>query len=262
MDVPARHIDWLLREKHSGKMTAAAERDIARLQRGEPLDYVIGFSEFLGCTIDLSAFDRTKLASGETKSVRPLIPRPETEYWTEKVIAGMRRQAPPRVLDIFCGSGAIGIAVLKHVPAARVMFADIEPAYFPGIRRSLRSNGISSRRAAFLRSDIFAGIPRAERHDYILANPPYIPLRGRRVQASVRRYEPPVALFAGPEGLKFIRPLIRQAKAHLLPQGELVLEFDPPQKKAIAALARRSQYGSRFFRDQYGRWRYAILKSL
>lgn len=248
-----RGIDWLRRDKYAGKETPAFRRDAERLRRGEPVDYVIGFADFLGCKVDLSA--------------RPLIPRPETEFWTEKIIASMRSttydpRRPCRILDAFCGSGAIGIAVLKHVPHAHVVFADIEPGYFSGIRKSLRWNGISARRASFRAADVLRGVGGAEKHaekfDYILANPPYIPLRGRRVQASVRHYEPHAALFAGRDGLKFIRALLRQAPARLTRSGKLVLEFDPPQKAAIAALARR--WRTDFRKDQYGRWRYAMLQ--
>ncbi len=239
-----REINWLVREKYggpfdelrAGKIKAQLDKDIARLKRGEPVDYVIGWADFLGLKIDLAA--------------RPLIPRPETEYWTEKVIArlgdhpgpdpgsrildsGFRRNDRVKILDIFCGSGCIGLAVLAKKPRAKADFADIDRIYFPGIRRSARSNKISSRRFRLIRSDIFKNI--SGKYNYILANPPYIPSSGRRVQSSVKKFEPRQAVFAGRDGLKYIRPLLREAKAHLKPGGELILEFDPPQKNAKGA---------------------------
>lgn len=237
-----KDIDWLLRDKYGGKETAAFWRDVERLKRGEHVDYVIGWTNFLGCKIDLSA--------------RPLIPRPETEYWTEKAAADMPSGA--RVLDIFCGSGCIGSAILKRVPGTRVDFADIEPAYFPGIRRGLRWNGIAPRRAHCIASDIFKNVP--GKYDYIFANPPYIPTSGSRVARSVLRQEPQKALFAGKDGLRYIRPLIRSASSHLRREGKLAIEFHPPQKKEIGALACQYGYAIRFHKDQYGRFRWAILQ--
>lgn len=250
-----REIDWLLRDKYDGRLTAAAKKDIERLKSGEHIDYVIGWKNFLGVKVDLS--------------VRPLIPRPETEYWTEKVIEELRsrtkNQEPGtkhllRILDLFSGSGCVGLAILKHVPETRVDFADIEPAYFKGIRKSARWSGISGKRLKAITSDVFKDLGSAK-YDYILANPPYIPLpRKKRLPAAVTRQEPSRALFGGKDGLRFIRILLREGKKHLAGEGGMVIEFDSPQKPEIAALARRYGWHPEFSRDHYGKWRTAALR--
>src|SRR3989344_8156430 len=104
---------WLLQEKYNGVQSAAFLRDCERITAGEPLDYVIGFSRFLGCTIDLLE--------------RPLIPRTETEWWVEKILDRLRRPtSQSRVLDMFAGSGCIGVALLKPLAGMRVDFIDVE----------------------------------------------------------------------------------------------------------------------------------------
>ncbi|MEK9183815.1 MAG: methyltransferase, partial [Patescibacteria group bacterium] len=171
MDI-GRETEWLLRDKYNGRMTAAAARDVARLKRGEHINYLIGWAPFLDCRIDLSG--------------KPLIPRPETEHWTKKVLSDIKKSKSPepKVLDLFCGSGCIGVAALKHAPEALVDFSDIEKKYFTGIRKSLRANDINPRRAGYVRSDVLKNIG-AKKYDYILANPPYIPTAGRPVAKSV-----------------------------------------------------------------------------
>ncbi len=251
-----RDVKWLRDEKHGNRETPAFSRDLERLRRGEHIDYVIGWANFLGVKVDLTA--------------RPLIPRPETEFWVERVLQKILREAQDdkkeirkniKVLDLFCGSGCIGLAVLKHAPRVRVDFADIEPRYVAGIKKSLRSNKLLVRRARFFTSDVLKNIDE-RKYDFILANPPYIPTEGRHVAQSVLKQEPRTALFAGKDGLRFIRTLLRQAKHNLKPKGELIFEFDPPQKKAITAIAQRYRWQIEFKKDQYKRFRYAVLKNI
>src|SRR3989338_2091343 len=120
-----KETQWLLDEKHKGRLSVAAKRDIAQLKNGEHVDYVIGFVDFLGCKIDLS--------------LRPLIPRPETEYWVSKAVESIQCKMQDtkyriRILDIFAGSGCIGVAVLKHVSRAHVDFGEKEKKFCDQIK--------------------------------------------------------------------------------------------------------------------------------
>ncbi|HBA52799.1 TPA: hypothetical protein DCY68_03330, partial [Candidatus Azambacteria bacterium] len=223
---------------------AEFERDIQRLQKGEPVAYVIGFVDFLGCKIDLS--------------FRPLIPRPETEFWTEKAIEDIEKSGRKKVrcLDIFAGSGCIGVAVLKHAPVAVVDFAEKEKKFLEQIKLNARLNNLSPKRRKFIQSDIFSNISGI--YDYIFANPPYVAKRKNAVvQKSVLEWEPAGAIFGGRNGLFYINKFLKQARGHLKPEGKIYMEFDSRQKNEIAGILKRLGYGNvNFYKDQYGRWRY------
>ena len=244
-----KEIAWLLKEKYRGRLTTAAKKDIAKLKKEEPVDYLIGFVEFAGCAIDIS--------------LKPLIPRPETEYWIQKAIGDIQSSSFSNVnircLDIFAGSGCIGIAVLKNIDKSHVDFAEKEKKFMRQILLNLKKNKISKRRFAVMHSDIFDGISR--KYNYIFANPPYVAKnRMKSVQTSVLKYEPQGALFAGKDGLKYIKGFLKEAEHYLLKNGRIYLEFDSSQKNEIANLLKTFEYKNwKFYKDQYNKWRFVVI---
>jgi release factor glutamine methyltransferase len=246
----SQEIQWLIQEKYHGRLTLSAKKDIARLQKGEHVDYVIGFVNFLGCRIDLS--------------LRPFIPRPETEYWVGQAIEDIKSKIRDtkykiRVLDLFAGSGCIGIAVLKHIPQAHVDFGEKNKQLLSQIRLNAKKNGIARTRHRIIQTNIFSGI--TGRYDYIFANPPYVAeARKHKVQASVLKHEPREALFAGEDGLNYIRKFLKEAKNHLNPNGKIYMEFDSFQKQLIDRYLKKAGYSNwQFFKDQYGKWRFVVI---
>ena len=252
-----KQITWLLKEKYHNRATKKFERDVLRLKRGEPLDYVIGFAEFLGCKIDLSK--------------KPFIPRPETEFWVKETIEIIKKSYSQnerslvlgvslyiRILDIFSGSGCIGLAILKHIKNASVDFADIDRKCLEQAKINCQINKISPARYKIIKSDVFKNIK--GKYDFILANPPYIAeTRKSKIQKSVLKYEPRQALFGGKDGLFYIRRFLKEAKNHLNKEGKIYMEFDFMQKKEIEKILRKFRYNNfEFKKDQYNKWRWLI----
>lgn len=235
-----REIEWIIKEKYKGKENKEIKKDLERLKKGEPVDYIIGFVNFLNCKIDLS--------------FKPLIPRQETEFWVEKVIEEINNK---RVycLDLFSGSGCIGISILKNIKNSKVDFAEIDKKLLNQIELNLKINKIKKNRYNIFYSNIFSNVN--EKYDYIFANPPYIAKsKIGKVQKSVLNFEPKKALFGGKNGLKYIKLFLKDAKNFLRKDGRIYLEFDSFQKKEIEKIEKKAK----FYKDQYGKWRYLVIE--
>lgn len=213
-----------------------------------PDEYKDGYSFFCGAKIDLSR--------------RVLIPRPETEFWARAAIIDLAKAGGnPAVLDIFSGSGCVGIAVARAIPGARVDLADIDPAAIDQIGINLEINNISRGRARIYHSDMFDVIPEGNFYNAILANPPYVdPGRLAEVQRSVLDWEPARALFSAKHGIEASQKFLCQARARLADSGFIYLEFDPLQRQTIIKISGKAGYSrTETFKDQYGRWRFARI---
>ena len=240
-----KEIKWLLSEKYNNKLTTQAWEDIHKLKRGESVGYLIGYVDFLGCKIDLSK--------------KPLIPRPETEYWVEQVTTGYKevRLRRATMLDIFAGSGCIGITILKHLPNSTVVFSDNEDSCLEQIKINCELNKVDPTRYKIIKSDVFKKISQKEKFDYIFANPPYIPTHSKDIEQSVLINEPATALFGGEDGLKYIREFLKSAKDYLSKGGRIFMELDHPQKNQVKDILKKHGYTNyKFKRDQFNKWRY------
>lgn len=211
-----------------------------------PDEYRQGFAMFCGCKIDLSQ--------------RVLIPRPETEFMVRCAIrdSALSDCRHPAVLDIFSGSGCIGVAIARNIPNARVDFSDIDPRARRQIEINLGINNIGSGQYRIFNSDIFKSIPQDARYDIILANPPYIdPTRINEIQKSVIEYEPHHALFGGRKGLEIIERFLCDAGKFLNPSGLIYMEFDPQQAAAVERILDDGNYRRYDFnKDQFGQTRF------
>jgi len=241
----SREERWLLEEKYAGKETDAYKADVERLRQGEPLAYVIGWTPFLEQTIFLGS--------------RPLIPRVETEYWVERAleyIARTYRDSPITVLDIFAGSGAIGVATLAKLSNVSVDFAEIEKEHIATIKKNIIENGLSLSKARCIVSDVWSDVDGV--YDVIFANPPYIGTKSKNVADSVKDFEPARALFAEKNGIALIESFVRGVDQHLSERGVFWCEHDPEQTEEVVSLIENEGFLSNVWIDQYGNQRVTV----
>jgi release factor glutamine methyltransferase len=208
--------------------------------------------KFLNCKINLSR--------------KVFQPRIETEFWVKKAIkdVGMLECSNVgmlEVLDIFAGSGCIGIAVLKNIKNSIVEFSDISKEALEQIKINLKLNKIPKSRFKIYHSNFFEKL-KEKKYDVIFANPPYVALeRISEVQKEVLEKEPKIALFAGEEGMDFIEKFLKEVKNHLKPGGIFYLEFDPLQKRKIEEIMRRERFEFSFHKDQFKKFRWLRAKT-
>lgn len=239
--------EFLIRDKYDGDSAVDLSKDLARLATGEPLAYVIGWIPFLGLHINLDS--------------RPLIPRPETESWTEDLHTRLKEKFgddPFTFLDLCAGSGAIGLSVLARFPAARVRFAELVSAHCDQIRKNIVENDLDASRATVHIGDLFDVFPSDQRFDVIATNPPYVP-ETRALDASVTDFEPKVALYAGNDGLDLIRRIATEASDRLEENGELWMECDIDNiEEAKTMLLKNGAVEATIRNDLYGRSRVCV----
>lgn len=191
----------------------------------EPVQYIVGEQEFYGLPLRVSP--------------AVLIPRPETEHLVEAVLERLPHDQPLVIADIGTGSGAITIALARHLPLAVFSALDLSQAALEVARDNATRLSVA-RRVQFAVSDLLGILSldqRQNRFDAIVSNPPYVALvDSPAMHPQVREYEPATALFAGPDGLDIYKRLIPQAHEALKPGGLLALEIGHGQQAAIARL--------------------------
>jgi release factor glutamine methyltransferase len=188
---------------------------LERLERGEPLPYVIGHWEFFGLEFDL------------TPDV--LIPRPETELLVERALAWLNESPVRRtVADVGTGSGIIAISIAVNVPDAKIMATDLSAEALKVATMNAKKFDVEDR-IEFFQCDLLPVKPAfftTEQHlDLICANLPYIPTEALHSLPIYGR-EPTLALDGGEDGLELIRRLLDIGPKWLAPNGLILLEIE------------------------------------
>jgi len=192
-------------------------------QRGQriPLQHLIGSQEFW--SLDFIVSDAV------------LIPRPETEFLLERVLATCRGIAVGRALDMCAGSGVIAVVLAREL-ACPVTAVDLSPASLAIAAANVARHGVADR-VDLVCSDLFAGLIPGQQYDLIVSNPPYIvdaDIDG--LEPEVARFEPRLALSGGATGLDCIARIVATAESFLRPGGWLFLEIGADQHDSVHAL--------------------------
>ncbi len=197
----------------------AMRRGMKRLAAGEPLQYVVGDTAFMG---HLFKTDR-----------RALIPRPDTEPLVEAVLAcePLWARAQPAIVEVGTGSGCIAISLALARPAAYTAI-DVSPEALALARENADRLQVADR-LAFQEGDLLAGLGAAS-VDAVVANLPYIRTADlAALPRHIRDFEPALALDGGVDGLDCIRRLAGQAPDALRADGWLFLEIGFDQGAAV-----------------------------
>jgi release factor glutamine methyltransferase len=194
------------------------EERVARAERGEPIQYIIGHVDFRSLKIHCDP--------------RALIPRPETELLVEAILDSTRNSGCLQIADVGTGTGCIGLALLSELPKAEVIGVDISPNALALARENAQCLGLD-KHFQTLENNLLADF---EEHslDIVVSNPPYIFSNvWRTLDSAVRDYEPRLALDGGKDGLNLIHPLVEQAASALKPGGSLFLEIGYDQGPTV-----------------------------
>lgn len=207
---------------------AAYWQRVERRARREPLQYILGSTEFMSLPFDVRA--------------GVFVPRPDTEILVERADALLRALPLDRslsALDLCCGSGIIGVALACRIGNLDVTSVDVSPEAVELTRHNARKNEIAER-VAVLEADVLAYLDRPGRvFTAIVCNPPYIETGQLAIlPREVREHEPMLALDGGRDGLDFYRAVMPRLGARLAPGGFVMFEIGDTQGAAVSTLLR------------------------
>lgn len=206
-------------------------RDLVRQRAsGKPVAYLVGKREFYSLDFEVTP--------------QVLIPRPETELLVLTLLDHAKEQGradePLAVADVGTGSGIIAVCAAKNLSQAQVTAVDISPSALEVAQRNAERHQVAER-IKFLQGNLFDALQEEATFDFIASNPPYITTSElAELDASVREFEPHLALDGGEKGTAVIERLIEAATTRLKPGGMLLMEISPMIAERVEMLIEQS----------------------
>ena len=212
------------------KIVAGVEAGLKRLLAGEPIAYILGQWEFYGLPMIVSP--------------KVLIPRDDTCAVAELAIKqALFLDKDPRILDLCCGSGCIGLAVASRVKDAKVTLADVSLDALAVAKENTALNKLTGRVRCVQADALKPAFPFLGKFDLIVSNPPYITGQEMlELPVSVKDYEPHLALYGGEDGLDFYRAIAQNFAPALKPGGYLCFEFGMGQGDDVCQILTENGY--------------------
>ena len=196
-----------------GDLRDMVERRVA----GEPLEQIVGWAEFCGLRVAVSP--------------GVFVPRRRTEALVDLAVAIIVDLEKPVVVDLCCGTGAIGVAIASREPSTELHAADLDPAAVACARRNVTRGQVHE-------GDLYDALPRdlLGRVDVLAVNAPYVPTDEIALMPTdARDHEHRIALDGGADGLALHRRVAAGAAAWLRTGGTLLIETSRPQAEGTAA---------------------------
>jgi release factor glutamine methyltransferase len=218
---------------------------VARRRKREPVAYILGEREFFGRKFEVSS--------------AVLIPRPDTETLVERALTVLSKDKGARMLELCTGSGAIAITLAAERPKLRVDATDISSAALAMAHQNASRHGVLERLCLY-EGDLFNALskpayepvhaegdraatggavdcPSPRPYDLVACNPPYIPQpQWNGLAPEITRYEPPLALIGGVDGLDYYRRICEQIAAWIVPGGTVLFEVGDGQAADVSEI--------------------------
>lgn len=216
---------------------------VERLLKHEPIQYIIGETEFFGLKFRVNE--------------HVLIPRPETEELVQWILDDVGREdasAKLRILDIGTGSGCIAISLAKLLPGAAVSALDFSEK---AVKTAKENAALNEVEVNFLLTDILQQEKLEQQYDIIVSNPPYVrELEKKEMQRNVLEHEPDTALYVKDEDpLIFYRKITKLAAGSLTKGGSLYFEINQYLAEETRELIEESGFNASLRRDIFGNYR-------